>query len=156
MAKTTSVHHLPFSFGLIKPSQRKKEVSFLCLKNHQRNGMAEKTSRFTAAVEILFKISCIFIPPKSLFCAPCRKGDGNDSAFGQTVTNDAQKRLQAPLIVVKSQKQRKHLAEYIMDELLHSLSPLKLYCNTYYRIFIWTIVHMYIIWLFCWDVKNFY
>ena len=35
-----------------------------------------------------------------------------------------------------SQKQRKHLAEYIMDELLHYLSPLKLYCNTYYRIYI--------------------
>ena len=64
-------------------------ISFLCLKNHQRNGMAEKTSRFTAAVEILFKISCIFIPPKSLFCAPCRKGDGNGSAFGQTVTASA-------------------------------------------------------------------
>ena len=54
------------------------------------------------------------------------------SAFGQTAANDAQKRQKTPLIVVKSslfiasrrltrdfrKKQRKHLAEYIMAELL--------------------------------------
>ena len=54
--------------------------------------------------------------------------------LAKTIINDAQKRQKTPLIVVKSsffiasrrttpgffrKKQRKHLLEYIMDELLH-------------------------------------
>ena len=60
------------------------------------------------------------------------------SAFGQTAANDAQKRQKTPLIVVKSslfiasrrltrdfrKKQRKHLAEYIMAELLQEASSI--------------------------------
>jgi len=59
------------------------------------------------------------------------------SASGQTATNDAQKRQKPPLIVVKSLlfiasrritrdfriEQRKHLAEYIMAELLPQSGP---------------------------------